>query len=359
MISRPCGIYVVLIVLVLCQATAAADDFVNPFKRDAVDESLDRAIAFLVRQQRDDGVIADNTATTAMTALSIMALASVGNQPGDPTAEGEVMRKALRHVLTKQDDNGYFGTQDGSQMYGHGIITLMLTEMIGMGVDLSQDESIHKQCQKAIDLILSSQGESKPPHFQGGWRYVPNAKDADLSVSVWQLMALRSAKNDGLKVPASAIQDAVGYLERSYVSPRGRNDEPEKRVSGFAYMPRQGHATESMTGAGLLAMQVCGQYESPFVLGAADWLLEHPPEWKDRFFFYGIYYYAQGMYQRGGSHADTASEHVLKMLVDQQQEDGAWLADHHEEKKQGKVYATALAVLSLSVKHHFLPIYQR
>ncbi|MGV2337257.1 MAG UNVERIFIED_CONTAM: hypothetical protein LVR18_25255 [Planctomycetaceae bacterium] len=56
-----------------------------------------------------------------------------------------------------------------------------------------------------------------------------------------------------------------------------------------------------MTAAGLLAMQVCGEYESPLTLGAADWLLSHPPQWKERFCSYGTYYYAQGMYQRGAS----------------------------------------------------------
>ena len=45
-------------------------------------------------------------------------------------------------------------------MYGHGIITLMLTEMLGMSPDQEQDGQIHERCQKAIDLILSSQKET-------------------------------------------------------------------------------------------------------------------------------------------------------------------------------------------------------
>ena len=45
------------------------------------------------------------------------------------------------------------------------------------------------------------------------------------------------------------------------------------KKSGFAYQPG-GHPEYTTTAAGLLAMQVCGQYESPFVLGAADWLLD-------------------------------------------------------------------------------------
>jgi hypothetical protein len=344
--------------LTLCHEVKG-QEFANPFVKDQTDLAMEKAIKFLVTQQNENGSITDQGHDTAMTALAIMAMASVGNQPGDPTPEGECMRKGISFVLTRQQDNGYFGGLDNSRMYGHGIITLMLTEMMGMTMDQAQDEAVHKHCQKAINLILSSQKESKPAHFRGGWRYYPNAKDSDLSVSVWQLMALRSAKNDGLRVPASAIEEAVEYLKRSYVSSRGREGVPDNKVSGFAYMPRQGRPTETMAAAGLLAMQVCGEYESPYVIGAADWLLEHPPQFGKRFFFYGIYYYAQGMYQRGGSHADLAQKHVLKMLMEKQQGDGAWEASNGEEKKVGKVYATSLAVLSLSVEHHFLPIYQR
>ena len=198
--------------------TCVADDFANPFKKDRVDVALEKAVKYLVGRQQADGSIRDSGNGTAMTSLAIMAMAAIGNQPGDPTPAGKAMKKALQYVLSKQDKDGYFGNSDGSRMYGHGITTLMLTEMLGMGQDGKQDKAIHASCQRAIDLILSSQQEKKPSHFRGGWRYHPNAKDADLSVSVWQLMALRSAKNDGLKVPDKAIEQAVGYLQRSFVS---------------------------------------------------------------------------------------------------------------------------------------------
>ena len=296
-----------------------------------------------------------------MSALSIMAMASVGVQPGDPSAEGRAMQKALAFVLKddRQDKNGYFGGKDGSRMYGHGIISLMLTEMLGMSADQEQDRLIHERCQKAIDLILSSQKEQKSFQFRGGWRYTPNARDADLSVSIWQLMALRSAKNDGLKVPAAAIEEAVEYLKRSYASPLDRNGIPDNRASGFCYTPGQNNPTFTMTAAGLLAMQVCGEYESPLVIGAADWLLEHPPKWKERFCCYGTYYYAQGMYQRGGKHSETARQLVQDMLLEVQNPDGSWKAGNGDESGLGHVYATSMAILSLSVKYHYLPIYQK
>lgn len=333
----------------------------STFQKDEVDIAVDKAIGYLTSKQRGDGAVLDKGHDTTMTALSIMAMASVGIQPGDPTSEGRVMAKGLSFVLQddRVDGKGYFGQKDGSRMYGHGIITLMLTEMIGMGTSDAQDRLIHDRCQKAIDVILSSQKESKPTHFRGGWRYNPNAKDADLSASVWQVMALRSAKNDGLEVPASAIGEAVEYLKRSYASPLDRNGLPAKKASGFCYMPQQNNPTFTMTAAGLLAMQVCGEYESPLVAGAADWLLDHPPKWTDRFCSYGTYYYAQGMYQRGGKHAQTAETLVQEMLLEKQAGNGSWTAQNGSEKSHGTVYATTMAVLSLSVKYHYLPIYQR
>ena len=333
----------------------------SSFAKDEVDAAIEAATRYLVTQQRNDGAITDRQHDTTMTALAIMALASTGNTPSTPSELGEVARKAMAFVLRddRQDKDGYFGNKDGSRMYGHGIITLMLTEMLGMGADEEQNRQIEARGQRAIDLILSAQKQTKPSQYVGAWRYTPNSNDSDLSVSVWQLMALRSAKNDGLKVPAEAIESAVNYLERSYTSRMDSLGRPIEPSAGFSYLPGNSSPSFAMTAAGLLAMQVCGQYDSPLVQGASDWLMEHPPKWDERFFFYGAYYYAQGMHQRGGKHAETADELVKKLLLDKKQPDGSWSAPSGEEAGAGKVYSTCMAILSLSVKYHYLPIYQR
>ena len=235
--------------------------------RDEVDAALDRAIEFLVKSQRADGAISEGSHDTAMTSLAIMSLASMGVTPSQQDAKGEVMRKAIDFVLqdSKQDAKGYFGVADGSRMYGHGITTLMLTEIMGMGANEEQDQKIRAKCQKGIELILNAQQHPKQPSHRGGWRYTPDAGDSDLSVSVWQVMALRSAANDGLDVPESAIEDAVRYLRRSCTSPQDANGVPLQADAGFAYTPGSNSILYSMTAAGLLAMQVCGQYESKLV----------------------------------------------------------------------------------------------
>ena len=112
-------------------------------------------------------------------------------------------------------------------MYGHGITTLCLTEMMGMAVSKRQEARIRSVAQKSITLILRSQRVRKSnPKYRGGWRYTPDAHDSDLSISVWQLMALRSAKNAGLEVGKEAIEEAVRYLKRSYFSPRDGRGMP-------------------------------------------------------------------------------------------------------------------------------------
>ena len=184
---------------------------------EATRRAIDRGIAYLQSNQKDTGAITSGQYDTAMTALATMAMASVGVTPSDPGPRGVCMRRAIDFVVDEQrrTDTGYFGQHDGSRMYGHGITTLMLSEMAGMGVDARQDAAIEEACEGGLSVILEAQQVRKPQSHRGGWRYTPDAGDSDLSVSVWQLMALRSAKTDGFDVPDAAIAEAVGYLRRS------------------------------------------------------------------------------------------------------------------------------------------------
>ncbi len=327
--------------------------------QDKVDEAMARATQYLLATQdpATGGIHNKMRHETAMTSLSLLALASCGHQPSDPTPEGQAMRKALGFVLRPeaQEKDGYFGQADGSRMYGHGITTLMLSEMLGMGADGAQDELIRAKCRAAIDLILRSQKVSKSDHNRGGWRYSPDSGDSDMSVTVWQTMALRAAKNAGMEVPRQAIDDAVSYIRRLY-----QPDTEKKgavKLGGFGYQSKGREA--STTAEGLLAMQVCGQYDAEEVIGASDRLLKEGLRQGERWFFYTTYYYAQGMYQRGGKHSDEGRRVVAELLLPLQSREGWWEGINGEERQGGRVYATTMAMLSLAVKNHFLPIYQR
>jgi hypothetical protein len=175
-----------------------------------------------------------------------------------------------------------------------------------------------------------------------------------MSVTVWQTMALRAARNAGFDVPKSAIDDAVAYILRCYEKPPP--NQPEQG-GGFGYQSRGREM--STTAEGLLALQVCGQYNLDEVKSASDHLLHEGLKPGDRWFYYLTYYYAQGMYQRGGKYAEEAKRSVPQVLLPLQGVDGSWEGLGGEERQGGKVYATSMAILSLAVKNHFLPIYQR
>jgi hypothetical protein len=173
----------------LCSNTLAQPSAIA--SKDAVDIAVDKGIDFLISKQRPDGAIFDRGYATAMTALSVMAMASNGTTLGEPTPRSAAMMKAVDYILRDElrDSQGYFGQKDDSRMYGHGIIALMLTELLGMGATAEQDVKLHECCRDAISLILRSQQVPKNSTHRGGWRYPPDATDSDLSVSVWQLMA--------------------------------------------------------------------------------------------------------------------------------------------------------------------------
>jgi hypothetical protein len=335
-----------------------------PRTLDAVDTAIARGVRFLLSCQEADGGFFDaakgerDRHESALSGLAVLALAAAGHTPADRTPEGAAMKRAVDFLLhpTRQDPDGYFGREDNSRMYGHGIVALALAELLGMGADKAQERVLHDRVRLATELTLRAQRVPKrDPRHVGGWRYTPDSADSDLSVSVWHLLALRSARNAGLPVPRSAIDLAVGYLKRSYSTDDRRGGEPN---GGFAYQPGQ-RPDYSMTSAGMLAMVICGHHESPEVIGAANWLRTNPVEAENRWFFYGTYYYAQAMFQRGGDYALEGRRNTERLLLPRQQDDGAWHGSQGQEYGVGRIYGTSLAILSLAVRNHFLPIYQR
>tara|TARA_Y100000588_G_scaffold320056_1_gene350431 strand:- start:4468 stop:5580 length:1113 start_codon:yes stop_codon:yes gene_type:complete len=346
---------------------------------DEVDDAVQKGVKFLVSCQseqlgafnppdRNVRFAAQNS--YPMTALAIMAMASVGHQPTDPGEVGKAMSKGIEFLLRndprRSRARGYYGT-DGSRMYGHGITTLCLSEVLGMAVSRDQDRRIRAALVPAVNLILAAQRSRKfDARHVGGWRYEPHSNDSDISISVWQLMALRSAQNAGIRVPKQNIDLAIRYLERSYLSGRNARDEPTNLKSGFGYTPTSRRPGFATTSAGLLSLQVCNRIDAPEVIGAANWLEDYDVRPSDRWFYYGAYYYSQGMQKRKDSDPDSpgsrqarlARENIERIMLNLQKANGSWDATNGNERGVGQVYCSSLAILSLSVKYHFLPIYQ-
>jgi hypothetical protein len=309
------------------------------------DVAIEKAVAFLATKQNKDGSFGEQH-KNAVTGLAVMALMAAGHTPDQPP-HGPAIRNALNYVLSQMRNDGYLGQSDNSRMYGHGICTLMLTEAAGMTRDEMLEKRLLEGCRRAVELILKAQAIKKAPHHQGGWRYEPNSGDSDLSLTGWQTMSLRSAKNIGIEVPGSAIQAAINYIKGM------------ARDGEFSYEGGGGQPT--LRGIGLLALPVCGVYDSPELAKATARMLKDPPKWQGPWFYYRTYYAATGMYQMG----DEAWNRFYPMLDDallkNQKADGSWPdpPGNNEADAGGAVYSTSMAVLALAVHYHLLPIYQR
>jgi hypothetical protein len=192
----------------------------------------------------------------------------------------------------------------------------------------------------------------------GSWRALGQKNVAvtalagsDLSVTGWQVMALRAAKNLGCDVPAEAIDQAVDYIKRSQ----------DFRTGGFCYTP-QGNLTVPCTGTGILALELCGKdrHRSQEALRAGAFLIrrENLPHFGRGYFFYSIYYGSQATFQLGDNYWGTYRPHLQQVLLRNQRDNGSWNTGG-SDGSYGPNYSTAMAVLALTVEYRFLPIYQR
>jgi hypothetical protein len=334
------------LVLLLVPLTASAAD--KRVKRTAMDESIDKALLFLSRtQERDGSWKAGGGANSAVTGLAVMAFLSAGHVPGEGRY-GETVEKGIRAVLRMQMANGVIASQQGHVMYHHGICTLLLAEVVGM-TDGDLAKEVKKKLEKAVNVILKAQ-RSRGAH-RGGWRYtVDPLGDSDISVTGWQLMALRAAKNVGCDVPPECIDEAVEYVKRCF----------DRGTGGFSYMAQGGRATPACTGTSILGLELCGKdkHHAPEALKGGSYLLGHPPSWGQMHFYYTVYYGSQAMFQLGGNYWKSYREKLHKALLQHQSFNGSWQGGD-SDAGFGPNYGSAMAVLALTVEYRYLPIYQR
>jgi len=338
-----------LLPLLVTSAVVGRDERPDALEK-RIDESIRRALRWLASEQQASGAWTTNDfgESTATTALAMMAFLSAGHVPGEGPY-GRHLPRGLAWLMSQQQPNGLLVGRDGGHgpMYSHGIATLMLAEISGM-VEDSQADACRECLLRAVKLIVDAQNHPRPPEHDGGWRYQPTSGDSDLSVSAWQLLALRAAKDIGCDVPAENIDRAVAYLKRLHV----------KHDGGFGYMVGHG-STITRAGTGITALEVCGEHRTAETLAAARMILSRPLVRTEHYFFYGAYYCTIGMYKVGGEEWQQSREALYRTILDLQNPAGYWTPEDGTERQAGKVYSTALAVLALAIEYGYLPIYQR
>ncbi len=310
-----------------------AADLVDPRTLKAVNEGLE----WLAGHQAPDGSYGNASYRAAITSLAGIGFLANGSSPGRGPY-GFAIEQAIDYVLDCCDASGFVSSPPPSNnpMYGHGFATLFLAEAYGM----SKRPELRSALDRAVRLIIDTQNED------GGWRYQPVRDDADISVTVCQINALRAARNAGIFVPAETVTRCIDYVKQAQ-NPDG----------GFRYQLPNGSSAFPRSAAGLVALYSASVFNDESIEAAVDYVKQHRPD--DRFlrrlphYYYGHYYAAQAMWIRGGNDWNSWYPAIRDELLREQDGDGSWSDGF------GAAYGTAMALIILQIPLGCLPIFQR
>jgi len=311
-------------------AASTATSSTADLTREA-EPAIERGLRWMEKEQRTDGGWGEKY-TVAVTSLGLIANMARGYTPGTQPY-GKVMDKGLDFLLkeSKSSPSGYMGTI----MYEHGLATLALSEIWGQ---TDRDDEVKTALKQAVDVILRSQNRA------GGWRYNPRPIEADVSVTAMQTVALASARQAGILIPDRTIEMAIRYIKSCR----------DHATGGFTYQggPPAGFAR---TSACCFALMMCGEAKSEEVQGGLDYIMgfwERAPQYIE-WYWYGMYYSSLAMHRASDEQFARWYPQVRRAVMQKQVRDGHWDGD------EGPQYATAMALIVLSIPFDFVPAYQK
>lgn len=381
----------------LAPVRSSADERVRPPLMNAETRTaIDEGLRFLARTQREDGawisdagnkvnedyVVPDgqrNVPHVGVTALGILAFLAAGHVPGRGPY-GAQMERAVHFLLQHVENDGFIGAH-GTRMYSHAFATLALAEVCGS----STAPDLRKKLESAVELTVKCQNAT------GAWRYVPFTIESDMSVTVCQVVALRAARNVGIRVPQETIDAAVRYVIDSAITEPVFGGAGDDQIGAFYYQPsntRWNRSSFSLTAAGLTTLFQAGIYDDKQV---EEWARAHGVRKRTRlprvadtvafmknsyasvprdhfFFYYGNYYAAQAMYNVGAydpaaweSWYSRVRGDLLSRSMRQQGKGPSGEAESRWDSNIGTngAFATAVAILILSMPFDYLPIHQK
>jgi hypothetical protein len=302
-------------------------------------------LAWLAARQAADGSFgaANNgyNATAGVTALSGIAFMSAGNLP-KRGKYGENVQRAVDYICKNAQQSGLLAN-DASHgvMYSHGFATLFLGEVYGM----TGDEEVKEKLQAAVKLIQRSQNR------EGGWRYQPAPLDADISVTIAEVMALRAARDAGIKVEKDVIDKAIAYVKRC-----------QNADGGFSYQANPfggggGGSGFERSAAGVAALYYAGVFEGDDLKNGLNYLKQFAPNKgasgrSSSHYFYGQYYAVQAMFLAGGDYWAQWYPSIREELIARQDRAvGNWTGEVCEE------YCSAIALIVLQMPNRYLPVF--
>lgn len=296
-----------------------------------VEAMYERGLAWLARNQAEDGSWNDSSMGTepGVVGLAVIAFLAHGEDPNNgPYAPN--IRHGIGYLLEQQrETNGYIGTS----MYNHGFATLALAEAYGM----VEDPRIAPALQKCVDLILSAQKRNPA----GAWRYSPDSRDADTTVTGCQLVALLGARNAGIGIPDEAIRKGLAFLSRC-------RDED----GSYGYTS-PGGGKPTLTAIGVTCLALAKDKQGKGFARSVGYLRDNLDYREQNYPYYYEYYMSQALFHADDNAWNEWNLKNQRYLSVLQRPDGSWPGN------KGEAFSTAGALLSLALNYRYLPIYEK
>ncbi len=284
---------------------------------------------------RDPGTL---TSSTASTAIALLPFLGAGHTHLDGRHQ-ETVSRGIYYLLSRMERTSRGGDFCEGTMYGHGVTTLVLAEALGM----TNDDMLTPAVRDAVRFIETAQDM-----HSGGWRYLPG-QPGDITVTAWQLTALKSAQLAGLEAPSPTIDGVRRFLDRV------------QSQHGAAYGYRTPAAKPCTSAIGLLCRMYTGwgPEQEPLVRGITDLAKPGPPPNA----IYQNFYLSQALLQLNHPVWPRWNQKNRDQLVSQQSrrghESGSWFLADHDTAPGGRLAHTSLAILTLEVYYRLLPIYRQ
>ena len=284
--------------------------------------------------------------TMGATSLAMLTFLGGGHTHKSKGDYQETITKGLAYLISKAEVTSsgldLRGTAQGnSGMYVQGLATICLCEASAMEPD---DRVLRRAATGGVRFIERAQD-----HQGGGWRYKPN-EPGDTSVTGWQIMALQSAKSCRISVDSDTLRDAREFLRSASVN----------KGAQYSYMPRGG-ATDTMSAVGLLCQMYLGwRRDRPELQAGVEHLARVGPSREN---IYHNYYASQVLHHWGGELWEQWNLKMRDQLVSTQLREGpgagSWDVTDPHGNAGGRIYQTALSILTLEIYYRHLPLYRR
>ncbi|HBY57400.1 MAG TPA: hypothetical protein DEG96_06010 [Candidatus Atribacteria bacterium] len=340
---------------------------VTPATVEEVNQALTRALDYLAREQTKEGYWSQsrNDYKVGIAGLALQAFIGGECVPKDYSSNINAAINFLKSnyhpssdYQADTEDRAIYGgiIAENKSMYEHAIATLALIEALVKNNDLSLAPII----EDALQLIIRAQNTEHKSELlggpinpdsedYGGWRYEPDSTDSDISVTGWQILALKGALSAGFSIPEWSLPEAADYLRSCY--------DEDYHSFGYTSSGGEGCARASI---GALGLQLSGYPDDPLIKPALRYIQDNAPTWEfedpgEGWPFYYWYYGSRAMLLAGGEYWRIWKNWTCRLLIDHQNDDGSWTGAQREEEME--IYTTALGALILELCCGHLPVY--